>query len=75
MYGTASSLQKDDRQKVVLMNNTTKPRLANWRVRGAAIAAVALSALSVGAFAAPAQAYYSNSQQDFQVSTHVQNIG
>jgi uncharacterized protein YjdB len=57
------------------MKNKTKPSRPNWRMRGAAVAVAVLSVLGVGAIAAPAQAYYSNSQRDFQVSTHVQNVG
>jgi len=48
---------------------------ANWRIRGAAIAAAVLTALSVSVVAMPAQAYYSGPQNDFQVTTHVQNVG
>lgn len=46
-----------------------------WSTRDAAIAMVALATLGVVATAAPAQAYYTISQQDFQVSTHVAQIG
>jgi len=48
---------------------------ANWRTRAVAIAAAALATLSVVAMASPAQAYYSNSLRDFEVTTHVQNVG
>ena len=48
---------------------------AKWRTRGAAIAVTALAVVGVGVVATPAQAYYTNTQRDFQVLTHIQNIG
>ncbi len=58
------------------MNRTAKVLSAkNWRFRVAAIAVAAVAALSVVAAPAPAEAYYSNAQRDFEVSTHVQSIG
>lgn len=47
----------------------------NWRIRVTAIAVAVLTALSVAVVATPAQAYYTSSQRDFEVSTHVQNVG
>ena len=47
----------------------------NWRIRVTAIAVAVLTALSVAVVATPAQAYYTNSQKDFEVSTHIQNVG
>lgn len=44
-------------------------------MRAAAIVVAAVATLGTIAVATPAQAYYTNSQRDFQVSTHVQNIG
>ena len=48
---------------------------AKWRTRGAAIAVTALAVVGVGVVTTPAQAYYTNTQRDFQVLTHIQNIG
>jgi len=67
---------RDKRQKRSPLNHKMKfLNGVNWRTRAAAIAAAGLIALSVGAVAAPAQAYPTNSSKDFEVSTHVQNVG
>jgi len=67
---------RDDREERRFVKNKMKfLNGRNWHVRVTAIAVAVLTALSVAVVATPAQAYYTNSQRDFEVSTHIQNVG
>lgn len=62
-------------EEVLVNDNMKSMNGTKRRMSGAAIAATALITLGAGAIAPPAQAYYTNSRQDFQVLTHIQNVG